>query len=136
MRSRSLLFLSLLLGLGVACCAQGQAGSKPIRTKIEGTELDRRMLLEKLNAHGQDHHMRFEMAESDFDYRIAFTTGQGTTQTTWGELNSSIASADVFDPNGTELFRFERKGRGSDKGATNSVAKEIIKRILKLNSLR
>jgi hypothetical protein len=130
---RSLLLFSLLLVLGVACCAQAQL--KTIRTKIEATELDRRMLLQKLNAHGLDHHMTFELAESDFDYRIAFSTGQGTTQTTWGELNSSVASADVFDPNGTELFRFERKGRGSDETATNAVAKEIIKRILKLNSL-
>jgi hypothetical protein len=132
---RTLSFLLLLLVLGAFCCAQSQTGSKAIRTRIEGTELDRRMLLQKLNAHGQDHHMRFEPAESEFDYRIAFSTGQGTTQTTWGELNSSVASADVFDPNGTELFRFERKGRGSDESATNAVAKEIIKRILKLNSL-
>ena len=78
---------------------------------------------------------KFELAESDFDYRIVFSTGQGTTETTWGELNSSLASADVFDPNGTELFKFERKGRGRDEAATNAVAKEIIKRILKLNSL-
>ena len=133
---RTLSFLSILLALGVSCCAQGQPTSKAIRTKIEATELDRRMLLEKLNTHGQDHHMRFELAESDYDYRIAFRTGQGTTETTWGELNSSVASADVFDSKGTELFRFERKGRGSDKGATNAVAKEIIKRILKLNSLQ
>jgi hypothetical protein len=132
---RTFSFLSLLLVLGAFCHAQSQPVSKAIRTKIEGTELDRRMLLEKLNTHGQDHRMRFELAESDFDYRIAFSTGQGTTQTTWGELNSSIASTDVFDPKGTELFRFERKGRGSDEGAANAAANEIIKRILKLNSL-
>jgi hypothetical protein len=29
--------------------------SKGIRTKIEATELDRRMLLENLNVHDQDH---------------------------------------------------------------------------------
>jgi hypothetical protein len=133
---RTLSFFSLLLVLGVSYFALGQPASKVLRTKIEATELDRRMLLAKLNTHGQDHHMRFELAESDYQYRIVFTTGQGTTQTTWGELNSSIASADVFDPNGTELFRFERKGRGSDKAATEAVAKEIIKRILTLNSLR
>jgi len=128
--------LLLLLVLGISCCAQSQPGSKAIRTKIEATELDRRMLLQRLNTHGQDHHMRFELADSDFDYRIVFSTGQGTTQTTWGELNSSTASADVFDPKGTELFRFERKGRGSDEGSANAVAKEIIKRMLKLSSLQ
>jgi hypothetical protein len=132
---RMLSFLSLVLAIGASCYAQNQPASKPIRTKIEGTELDRRMLLQDLKTHGLDHHMKFELAESDFDYRIVFSTGQGTTETTWGELNSSLASADVFDPNGTELFRFERKGRGRDEAATNAVAKEIIKRILKLNSL-
>jgi hypothetical protein len=33
-----------------------------------------------LNTHDQDHYMRFELAESDYDYRIVFSTGQGTTQ--------------------------------------------------------
>ena len=54
--------------------------SKGIWTKIEATELDRRMLLEKLNTHDQDHSLRFELAESDCDDRIVFSTGQGTTQ--------------------------------------------------------
>jgi hypothetical protein len=132
---RSLSLLPLLLILAVCCCAQSQPG-RPIRAKIEGTELDRRMLLEKLNAHAQDHHLSFELAESDYDYRIVFSTGQGTTQTQWGELNSSVATADVFDPQETELFRFDRKGRGSDKRATDAVAKEIIKRILMLKKLK
>ena len=137
---RTLSLFPLLLVLGVSCYAQSQPTSKTIRTKIEATELDRRMLLEKLNAHGQDHHMRFELAESDYDYRIVFQTGQEKTQVTWlgsgGSMNASAAGADVFDGKGTELFRFERKQRGTDAGATNAVAKEIIKRILKLNSLR
>ena len=38
------------------------------------------MLLENLNTHDQDHYMRFELAEPDYDYRIVFSTGQGTTQ--------------------------------------------------------
>jgi hypothetical protein len=37
------------------------------------------MLLENLNTHDQDHYMRFELAESDYDYRT-LSTGQGTTQ--------------------------------------------------------
>ena len=53
--------------------------SKGIRTKIEATELDRRMLLEKLNTH-QDQYMRFEFAESDYNWRIVFSNRQGTTQ--------------------------------------------------------
>ena len=38
------------------------------------------MLLENLNTHDQDHYVRFELGESDYDYRIVFSTGQGTTQ--------------------------------------------------------
>ena len=75
---RPLAFLSLLLVLGVSCYAQNPLASKGIRTKIYATELDRRMLLENLNTHDQD--LRFELAESDYDYRIVFSTGQGTTQ--------------------------------------------------------
>jgi len=48
-----------------------------IWTKIEATEFDRRMLLEKLNTHDQDHYMRFELAESDYDYRILFSNWAG-----------------------------------------------------------
>jgi len=51
---RPLAFLSLLLVLGVSCYAENPSASKGIRTKIEATELDRRMLLENLNTHDQD----------------------------------------------------------------------------------
>jgi hypothetical protein len=68
---------SLLLVLGVSCYAQNLSASKGVPTTIEATELDRRMLLENLNTHDQDHCMRFELAESDYDYRIVFSTGQG-----------------------------------------------------------
>jgi hypothetical protein len=77
---RPLAFLSLLLVLGVSCYAQNPSASNGIRTKIEATELDRRMLLENLNTHDQDHYMRFDLAESDYDNRIVFSSGQGTTQ--------------------------------------------------------
>ena len=77
---RPLAFLSLLLVLGVSCYAENPFASQGIWTKIEATELDRRMLLKNLNTHDQDHYMRFELAESDYDYRIVFSTGQGTTQ--------------------------------------------------------
>ena len=77
---RLLAFLSLLLVLGVSCYAQNPSASKGIWNKIEATELDRRMLLENQNTHDQDHYLRFELADSDYDYRIVFSTGQGTTQ--------------------------------------------------------
>ena len=38
------------------------------------------MPLENLDTHDQDQYVRFELAESDNDYRIVFSSGQGTTQ--------------------------------------------------------
>jgi hypothetical protein len=90
--------------------------------------------MQKLNSHGVDHGIKFEAAESGYDYRIVFSTGQEkSVAAAWGSggsYNSSVANADVFDEKGTELFRFERKQRGTDTGATNATAKEIIKRLL------
>jgi hypothetical protein len=112
-----------------------------LKVKIEATELDRKMLLRKLNENGADAKRKFAfvIADSDYDYRIVFATGQGTSQTsTWGSggsFNTSGANADVFDGKGTELFRFQRNQRWTDEGACNAVAEEIIKRIRKLNKL-
>jgi hypothetical protein len=137
MKTFPLLAAMLLFALGSA--AQTHPATKTIRVKIEATELDRRTLLEKLNAHGADHGMKFELTDADYDDRIVFSTGQDKSQATLygsgGSYNASMATADVFDSKGTELFRFDRKLRGTDSGAANAVAKEIIKRILKLNSL-
>jgi len=108
------------------------ASLQPLRVAIEATELDRKMLLEKLNAHGSDHKLKFILSEKDFDYRIVFGTGQRGYQTAYGEVNSSGSSVQVFDANGTELFAFNRAGRATDSGATNAAAKEIIKRLRKL----
>lgn len=90
------------------------------------------MLLEKLNAHGADHRLKFILSDKDFDCRIVFGTGQGGYQTAYGEINSSGSSVHVFDSKGTELFTFNRAGRMIDSGATNAAAKEIIKRLRKL----
>ena len=128
---RSFLAGFLLLCAATSCLA------KPVETvkvTIEATELDRLMLLEKLNDHGKDHNLKFLQDDQDYNYRIAFATGQGTVGTNYGEFNSSEASATVYDHTGTVLFNFKRAGRGTDKKATDSVAKEIIRRILTLRS--
>jgi hypothetical protein len=131
--------LALLLFAAVSspACAQTNAKTQnpnpqPRRITIEATELDKKMLLEKLNVHGADHKLRFVLAEKDFDYRIVFSTGQRGYQTGYGEMNSSGSSVQVFDSKGTELFAFNRAGRATDSGATNAAAKEIIKRLRKL----
>jgi hypothetical protein len=124
----------LFLCTVVPCLAQTKSATETVKVKIEATELDRLMLLDKLNASGKDHHLKFVPSDADFDYRIAFATGQGTVNTTYGEMNASDATTTVYDPKGTVLFDFKRAGRGTDERATVSVAKEIIKRILKLRA--
>jgi hypothetical protein len=110
-------------------------GQQPLKVTIEATELDSKMLIEKLNEHGASHHLKFELADQGFDYRVVFGTGQGSVMTTYGSVNASGAVTKVFDAKGTELFEFKREGRWTDTGATNAAAKEIIKRLLKLRSL-
>ena len=131
--------LALLLFAAVSspACAQTNAKTQnpnpqPSRITIEATELDKKILLEKLNVHGADHKLGFVLAEKDFDYRIVFSTGQRGYQTGYGEMNSSGSSVQVYDSKGTELFAFNRAGRATDSGATNAAAKEIIKRLRKL----
>ena len=137
---------ALSFGLLIALCASmfaqnASSDASPVETirmKIEATELDRRMLIEKLNVHGQEHKLKFELVDQDFSYRIVFSTDQETAiGNRWGRggggtYNTSSASASVYDGKGTELFQFKRKLRATDSGSTNAVAKEIIKRMLKL----
>ena len=125
--------VALLLILALPCAAaQTKPMPKTVKVKIEATELDKTLLLDKLNQHGADHGLKFELADQGYDNRIVFATGQAPFYTIYGQVNSSGAHATVFDAQGHELFDFQRSGRGTDKGATNAVAKEIIKRLLQL----
>ena len=127
------LLLMVLFSVG-----QSRAQSQQITTlkvKIEAPELDKSIFIKKLNEHGADHNLRFEVAETDYSYRIVFATRQDKNDVfLWGSgggMNTSAAGADVFDPAGKELFKFVRNNRGTDAGATNAVAKEVIKRLLR-----
>jgi hypothetical protein len=135
-RMRTFAALILTASLGI-CPAQVSPQRTALKLKIEAPELDRRMLLDRLNSHGSEHGMKFELSDTGFDYRIVFQTSQGSAQAlaagSGGSFNTSVATADVFDSNEKELFRFDRKNRWTDSGAANAVAKEIIKRMLKLN---
>jgi hypothetical protein len=129
--------LALLLFAAVSSPADAQTNAKPpnpqpFKITIEATELDKKMLLQRLNEHGADHKLKFVFSETDFDYRIVFETGQGGYQTVYGQVNSSGSKVQVFDSKGAELFAFNRAGRMTDSGATNAAAKEIIKRLRKL----
>jgi hypothetical protein len=92
-----------------ACTSANSSSSK----EIEATELDGKMLVAKLNEHGASHHLKFELVDRDFDYRIVFGTGQAPVMTTYGSMNSSGAMASVFDAKGSELFQFKRSTRST-----------------------
>ena len=135
-------YLCLLIAACTYGFAQKASADAPaaeiVKVKIDGPELDRRMLLERLNAHGPDHKMKFELVDEEFTYRIVFETDQETALSGgWrhgggGTYNTSSANADVYDARGNELFKFNRRLRARDSGATNAVAKEIIRRLRKL----
>lgn len=122
----------LIIALAPLGFAQSKSSVSVLNVKIEATELDCKMLLERLNANGTSHHLKFALAEQDFDYRIVFGTGQKPVGTTYGDINASAGSTAVYDAQGKEMFEFRREGRWTDSGATNAISKEIIKRLLKL----
>jgi hypothetical protein len=117
------LLVVLIFSCGFAQLAMGQ---QVVKVRIDAKELDRALLFQKLNEHGADHHMKFVLANQNYDYRIGYGTGQA------GGPYGPVATASVtrvFDTKGAELFNFTRDGRKTDAGAANATAKEIIKRL-------
>ncbi len=132
---RSIVFLTLL---AIAVPSLAQTSATAIRVKIEATELDKKLLFDKLNEHGPGHRMKFELADENFEYRIAFNTFQhrntAATLAGAGAVHFSGAEVKVYDKQDKTLFSFTRETRYTDKGATNAAAKEIIKRLLQLRA--
>jgi hypothetical protein len=132
------LCIVLILVFAAPCFSQKKSPSETIKVKVEATEWDKNLLFDKLGKHGLDHGLKFEGATEDFTYRIVFSTGQEKTQVLFGGsgggVNTSAATVSVFDQKGTELFQVKREGRGTDAGATNAVAKEVVKRLVQLRS--
>jgi hypothetical protein len=119
--------LALVLTAALApALVRAAAADTTVRVRIEATELDKKILLEKLNDNGKSHHQVFVAADDGFDYRIVFETYQEQTPT--GNRRSG-AHVTVYDKQGHDLFSFTREQRITDSGATNAVAKEIIKRL-------
>ncbi len=125
----------LLVLLIFSCSfAQFTMGQQTLRVRIDAKELDRALLIQKLNEHGADHHIKFQLVNQNFDYRIAYGTGQAGGIAAYGPVVATASVTRVFDAKGSELFEFNRDGRKTDAGAANATAKEIIKRLQKLRS--
>lgn len=127
MRFRALAVL--LIFAAAACFAQAPKGVT-LKVRIEATAYDENLLLDKLNDNGKDHHMAFEATKGPWEYRIVFRTYQLIAPD--GGRRSG-ARAIVYAKDGHELFTFSRDMRVTDAGATNAVAKEIIKRLRELH---
>ncbi|SRR5579871_3833937 len=126
----------LVLALPTGATPKPVTEPETVKVKIEAPEMDRRMLFRRLNEHGAGHGMKFVLDDKEFSYRISFAIEQDKSWSTatgsGGSYNTSEAKVAVYDDKDGELFRFTRAQRRTDSGATNAVAKEIIKRMLKL----
>jgi hypothetical protein len=122
--------LAILLAVAIVPSI-ARAADTTYRVRIEATELDKKLLLEKLNDNGKSHHLKFVGADDGYDYRIVFGTYQ--EEPPQGGRRSG-AEVTVYNSKGETLFTFRRDQRITDTGATNAVAKEIIKRLRELQS--
>jgi hypothetical protein len=124
-------FLRYLLVLLIFICgfAPFAMGQQTWRIRVDAKDLDRGLLIQKLNERGADHHIKIEFVNENFDYRIAYGTGGFSP---YGPAPATASVTKVFDASGAELFEFTRNGRKTDEGAANATAKEIIKRLMKM----
>jgi hypothetical protein len=124
-------FLRYLLVLIIFSCgfAPFAMGQQTWRMRVDAQDPDRALLIQKLNEHAADHHIKIDFVNQNFEYRVAYGTGGFTP---YGYAPASASVTKVFDARGTELFEFTRQGRKTDDGAANATAKEIIKRLQKL----
>ena len=98
--------------------------------KIEPPELDKPKLPADLNGHGADHGLHFVLTDSGYDYRITYSISQSTGMSSGSTSSVNSASADVYDLNGTDIFKVFRNNRWTERGVTNALSKEIVKRVL------
>ncbi len=125
--------VAALLAIVVPTLAQTSAPpTKILKVKIEATEHDKQLLLDKLKHHALEHQLECELSDENFHYRIAFEVQYVAIP---GQAGGSYASAKAYDSNGKILFDISRDSRvpwgDSDARATDKVAKEIIKVLLK-----
>lgn len=124
-------FLRHLLVLVIfSCCfAPFAMGQQTWRVRVDAKDLDRGLLISKLQEHGANNHIKVTIVNENYDYRVAYGTGGFTP---YGPAPATASVTKVFDAKGSELFEFTREGRKTDEGAANATAKEIVKRLKKL----
>lgn len=135
-RLRGLFFLTLLVCSAGFAAAQPKPAGAVLKIKVEASDFDRQLLFDKLNANGFRSGAKFVLADQDFDYRIVFSVNHNSVNANQRQVNASGANAQVFDPQGRQLFELDRQARFTGSGAANAVAKDIVVRLLKLKPTR
>jgi len=130
----------LLLIFPVISAGQRAPTPEPTKILIEANEWNRTRLLDQLNQQGAKHGMKFVLAEQGYEYRIRFATGKTpepvVVQDTGGALDYDTGVATVYDSEGRELFQIKHEYRHNEAGAISGTAKDIVKRLGKMNSER
>ena len=143
------------LALTAAICAGQRAPSfKMIKLKIDAKASDADQLIKLLNENGRKHNLKFQSVRAGYAYQISYKTEETasltfptsmppTTPPTFpsppdvhvpkrnAATNVSAESA-VYDAHGTRLFLVRRKERAPASDLMDSVAKEIVKRLVKV----
>ena len=125
---------TLLVLLPSVCVAQCKTATATLKVKIGASEVNKALLVKKLNQHGCNHGLQFELVDDGFDYRIFLLDvakpRMTLTQAGIGSAYESVVLTTVFDDKGTKLFESERGNRLTHAGAVNASAKEIVKRLM------
>jgi hypothetical protein len=132
--------MKLICILAVFCCTlPAVAQTAPIKVKIEGNLSNQERLLRDLNARGAKFKMIFTLADSGYDYRIAFETTKTPRQLVTG-ANGNVSGQTVEYPTGNavvyndrdqEIFRLSHEAFWGEGSAISGTAKEIVHRLNK-----
>lgn len=88
--------MAALLGIVIPVSAQTPAPpASAIKVKIEASEDNKKLLLNKLNEQGAKHDLKFELGDEEFVYRIEFDISYLALPT--GSAFGTYASAKVYD---------------------------------------
>jgi hypothetical protein len=121
------LWIALLVLAPTGVAAQSRTPTTVIKVKIEAQENRKQLLLQELQAEGKNLGLVWQESAVGFDYGILLDIRDETNM----RVSWCTARATVHAAGGKQLFQFT-EGGWSCLPATNSVAKRIIERLVRL----
>jgi hypothetical protein len=125
--------MNTILGFVLLSSIALAQGARTIRVKIAADSWTRVTLLKQLNDHGASKHWKFAAASEGepYDYLIQFQASEEDIPvgTYGGSIRAHDTAVTVYDADNQEAFSFTKPGRWTEKGAADSAAREIIKRL-------